>query len=86
MHLRNNAAPVLCRDTGCPVSSLSSHLLDERPAQLAALIDASGTVLRLAAPVVGLLVRLSLSKAFFAPGMLPSNHLVAPVIDHDGNF
>ena len=76
MHLRSNAAPVLCRDTGCPVSSLSSHLRDERRAQLAALLDASGTVLRLAAPVVDLLVRLSLSKAFFAPGMLPSNHLV----------
>src|SRR3984893_18725884 len=76
MHLRSNAAPVLCRDTGCPVSSLNSHLRDERRAQLAALLDASGTVLRLAAPVVDLLVRLSLSKAFFAPGMLPSNHLV----------
>jgi uncharacterized membrane protein YphA (DoxX/SURF4 family) len=58
------------------VSSLNSHLRDERRAQLAALLDASGTVLRLAAPVVDLLVRLSLSKAFFAPGMLPSNHLV----------
>jgi hypothetical protein len=76
MHLGSNAAPVLCRDTGCPVSSLNSHLRDERRAQLAALLDASGTVLRLAAPVVDLLVRLSLSKAFFAPGMLPSNHLV----------
>src|SRR6202047_5093894 len=76
MHLRSNAAPVLCRDTGCPVSSLNSHLRNERRAQLAALLDASGTVLRLAAPVVDLLVRLSLSKAFFAPGMLPSNHLV----------
>ena len=42
MHLRSNAAPVLCRDTGCPVSSLSSHLRDERRAQLAALLDASG--------------------------------------------
>src|SRR5580704_18821740 len=79
MHLRSNAAPVLCRDPGCPVSSLNSHLRDERRAQLAALLDASGTVLRLAAPVVDLLVRLSLSKAFFAPGMLPSNHLFAQI-------
>src|SRR6266403_4820423 len=76
MHLRSNAAPVLCRDTGCPVSSRNSHRRDERRAQLAALLDASGTVLRLAAPLVDLLVRFSLSKAFFAPGMLPSNHLV----------
>src|ERR1700737_913877 len=76
MHLRSNAAPVLCRDTGCPVSSLNSHLRDERRAQLAALLAASGVVLRLAAPLVDLLVRLSLAKAFFAPEMLPSSHLV----------
>jgi hypothetical protein len=57
------------------VSSQASHLGGERRAQLAALLDASGTVLRLAAPLVDLLVRLSLAKAFFAPGMLPSSHL-----------
>ena len=59
------------------MSSQDSHLRDERRAQLAALLDASGTVLRLAAPLVDLLVRLSLAKAFFAPGMLPSTHLFA---------
>ena len=57
------------------MSSRDSHLRDERRAQLAALLQASGTVLRLAAPLVDLLVRLSLAKAFFAPGMLPSSHL-----------
>jgi uncharacterized membrane protein YphA (DoxX/SURF4 family) len=58
------------------VSSLNSHVRDERRAQLAALLAASGVVLRLAAPLVDLLVRLSLAKAFFAPEMLPSSHLV----------
>ena len=61
------------------MSSQDSHLRDERRAQLAALLDASGTVLRLAAPLVDLLVRLSLAKAFFAPGMLPSSHLFAQI-------
>ena len=70
------ANPVLCRDGGCAVSSLNSHVRDERRAQLAALLAASGVVLRLAAPLVDLLVRLSLAKAFFAPEMLPSSHLV----------
>jgi NADH dehydrogenase/putative oxidoreductase len=41
-------------------------------ARLAAWLDISRTVLRLAAPAVDVLVRLSLAKAFFAPGMLPS--------------
>ena len=72
---RGEAAPVLCRDSGCVVSSRDSHLRDERRPQLAALLDASSTVLRLAAPLVDLLVRLSLAKAFFAPGMLPSSDL-----------
>jgi uncharacterized membrane protein YphA (DoxX/SURF4 family) len=58
------------------VSSRDSHLRDERRAQLAALLDASSTVLQLAAPLVDLLVRLSLAKAFFAPGMLPSSLFV----------
>src|SRR5580700_4625725 len=71
------ANPVLCRDGGCAVSSLNSHVRDERRAQLAALLAASGVVLRLAAPLVDLLVRLSLAKAFFAPEMLPSSHLFA---------
>src|ERR1700751_3930103 len=69
------ANPVLCRDGGCAVSSLDSHVRDERRAQLAALLAASGVVLRLAAPLVDLLVRLSLAKAVFAPEILPSSHL-----------
>ena len=44
-------------------------------ARLAALLDVSGAVLRVAAPVVDLLVRLSLAKAFFAPGMLPGSDI-----------
>jgi hypothetical protein len=40
--------------------------------RLATWLDISRTVLRLAAPAVDVLVRLSLAKAFFAPGMLPS--------------
>ena len=47
---------------------------DQRRAQLAALFGAGSAVQRVAAPVVDLLVRLSLAKAFFAPGMLPSLH------------
>src|SRR5271154_2491577 len=57
------------------MTAQNSHAVDERRAQLAALLDASVGWLRLAAPVVDLLVRLSLAKAFFAPGMLPSSHL-----------
>jgi putative oxidoreductase len=79
MHLRSDAAPVLCRDTGCAVSSLNSHRRDEWRTQLAAVFDASATVLRLTAPLVDLLVRLSLAKAFFAPGMLPSSDLFESV-------
>ena len=44
-------------------------------ARLAALLNVSGAVLRVAAPVVDLLVRLSLAKAFFAPGMLPGSDI-----------
>jgi NADH dehydrogenase/putative oxidoreductase len=63
------------RGGGCAVSSRNSHRRDERRAQLTGLLDASGTALRLAAPLVDLLVRFSLAKVFFAPGMLPSSHL-----------
>src|SRR6516225_10526822 len=63
------------RGGGCAVSSRHSHRRDERRAQLTGLLDASGTALRLAAPLVDLLVRFSLAKVFFAPGMLPSSHL-----------
>ena len=48
---------------------------DRLRARLAALLDVSGAVLRVAAPVVDLLVRLSLAKAFFAPGMLPGSDI-----------
>jgi len=40
------------------------------------LLVTGSAVRRLAAPVIDLLVRISLAKAFFAPGMLPSTHLV----------
>ena len=57
------------------MSSRNSHLRDARRAQVAALFDGGGVVLRLAAPLVDLLVRLSLAKVFFAPGMLQSSQL-----------
>jgi NADH dehydrogenase FAD-containing subunit len=50
----------------------SSHRGSEARAQAAALLDVCRTGLRVAAPVVDLLVRLSLAKAFFDPGMLPN--------------
>jgi len=40
-------------------------------AQLARVLDLSGAAGRAAAPVVDLLVRLALAKAFFVPGMFP---------------
>ena len=45
----------------------------ERLSRITPWLDTCGVVLRVAAPMVVLLVRLSLAKAFFAPGMLPSN-------------
>jgi hypothetical protein len=39
--------------------------------QLARVVDLSRAAGRAAAPVVDLLVRLALAKAFFAPGMFP---------------
>jgi NADH dehydrogenase/putative oxidoreductase len=44
---------------------------NEFRARVAAMLDAVCSVLRVAAPVVDLLVRLSLAKAFFDPGMVP---------------
>ena len=44
-------------------------------ARIVALLDVSATTLRVAAPVVDLLVRLSLAKTFFDPGMVPSSHV-----------
>ena len=40
--------------------------------QLARVLDLSGAALRAAAPIVDLLVRLALAKAFFAPEMFPA--------------
>ncbi|HEX3416749.1 MAG TPA: hypothetical protein VHT21_10150 [Stellaceae bacterium] len=39
--------------------------------RVATVLDLSGAAGRAAAPVVDLLVRLALAKAFFAPGMFP---------------
>ena len=53
--------------------SLTMFAQDERlRMQLARLLDLSGAALRAAAPVVDLLVRLALAKAFFAPEMFPA--------------
>jgi hypothetical protein len=54
-----------------PISSYRAAGLRTR---LAAVLDISRTTLGVAAPAVDLLVRLSLAKAFFAPGMLPGSH------------
>jgi NADH dehydrogenase/putative oxidoreductase len=43
--------------------------------RLAAFLDISRAALRAVAPIVDLLVRLSLAKAFFAPGMLPGGDI-----------
>src|SRR5271166_6939443 len=55
-----------------PMTPMSPDRGDGLRARLAAWLAISRTVLRLAAPAVDVLVRLSLAKAFFAPGMLPS--------------
>ena len=48
---------------------------DRLRVRLAAFLDISRTALRAVAPIVDLLVRLSLAKAFFAPGMLPGGEI-----------
>jgi uncharacterized membrane protein YphA (DoxX/SURF4 family) len=55
-----------------PMTPMSSYHGNGLRARLAPWLDISRTVLRLAAPAVDVLVRLSLAKAFFTPGMLPS--------------
>jgi NADH dehydrogenase/putative oxidoreductase len=65
-----------------PITPYDSNRLRAR---LAAFLDISLTVLRAVAPFVDLLVRLSLAKAFFAPGMLPGGdigdfHATWPII------
>ena len=53
--------------------SLTMFAQDERlRMQLARVLDLGGAALRAAAPVVDLLVRLALAKAFFAPAMFPA--------------
>ena len=52
--------------------NLTAFVRDERlRSRLATVLDLSGAARRAAAPVVDLLVRLALAKAFFAPGMFP---------------
>jgi len=52
--------------------NLTTFAQDERlRTRLATVLDLSGAARRVAAPVVDLLVRLALAKAFFAPGMFP---------------
>ena len=58
---------------------------DRLRVRLAVFLDISRTALRAVAPIVDLLVRLSLAKAFFAPGMLPGGdigdfHATWPII------
>ena len=58
---------------------------DRLRVRLAAFLDISRTALRAVAPIVDLLVRLSLAKAFIAPGMLPGGdigdfHATWPII------
>jgi NADH dehydrogenase/putative oxidoreductase len=48
----------------------------ETRVRAAALLAAGGRALRTAAPVVDLVVRVSLAKAFYAPGMLPQGTLL----------
>ena len=60
--------------TDRPVT-VSNHHGEGVRARIAALLDVSATTLRVAAPVVDLLVRLSLAKTFFDPGMVPSSHV-----------
>jgi putative oxidoreductase len=55
------------------LNPITSYRGDRLRVRLAALLDVSRAALRVAAPVVDLLTRLSLAKAFFAPGMLPGS-------------
>ena len=49
----------------------------ERLDRITLWLDACGGILRIAAPLVDLLVRLKLAKTFFAPGMLLNNPFLA---------
>ena len=70
---------------GKPVRPITLYDSDRLRVRLAAFLDTSRTALRGVAPIVDLLVRLSLAKAFFAPGMLPGGdigdfHATWPII------
>jgi putative oxidoreductase len=67
------------------VKPITLYDSDRLRVRLAAFLDISRTALRAVAPAVDLLVRLSLAKAFFAPGMLPGGdigdfHATWPII------
>jgi putative oxidoreductase len=57
------------RERGMSLTTFARH--ERLRARLATVLDLSGAAERAAAPVVDLLVRLALAKAFFAPGMFP---------------
>jgi len=70
---------------GKPVRPITLYDSDRLRVRLAAFLDTSRTALRGVAPIVDLLVRLSLAKAFFAAGMLPGGdigdfHATWPII------
>ena len=52
--------------------------------RLATVLDLSRAPLRAAAPVIDLLVRLALAKAFFAPGMFPGIGAARAALGQDG--
>jgi uncharacterized membrane protein YphA (DoxX/SURF4 family) len=57
------------------VTPITLYRSDRLRVRLAAFLDISRAALRAMAPIVDLLVRLSLAKAFFAPGMLPGGDI-----------
>src|SRR6516165_7701660 len=70
---------------GKPVRPITHYNSDRLRVRLAAFLDTCRTALRGVAPIVDLLVRLSLAKAFFAAGMLPGGdigdfHATWPII------
>src|SRR5262249_20834069 len=60
---------------GEPLQQITFYRSEVLRARLTAWLDVSRAGLRLTAPVVDLLIRLSLAKAFFAPGMLPGSNV-----------
>jgi hypothetical protein len=57
------------------VTPMTLYRSDRLRVRLAAFLDIGRAALRAMAPIVDLLVRLSLAKAFFAPGMLPGGDI-----------